>query len=397
MSLCKGQPFLLFYPTRRGFVLLSCSLLALTLGLLRGELAATLIGAILLAYSVFTFFLLLLCSFYTKIAFLVHAEYQATYYTDPDLATSKRITITHPITSEPSDLPDSLPRGVYYPHLPRRKYSDIPRFFTCSRPPDRPFETLIGFPLESPSIIPELPEGSSDALRGKSTFRRSEDLHETRLYQPGDDPRRVNWKVYAHSGELAVREGELLPPPKSEYALIINEHFNEVRLQSTFDELINRLYALCLTLLRRQCLLRLVYSPVGTSVTSIVLSPDDPSSPERLRHALAYPRLRTDAPTLIDYRHDIPQGATILYASLPFYGDNLTALTGERDRLIVLTGPTVPPKPHITVKGVVRSMLFRESIDGEPRGTIHSFAKGNLQLASFREQLNKEGYYVETL
>lgn len=393
----KEQPFLLLYPTKRGLVLLSCSLLALSLGLLRGELAATLIGAILLSYSAFMVVLLIICSFYPPISFMVHAEYQATYYTDPDLAKSKKTTITHPIANDSSDHPDSLPRGVYYPRLPRRNYSDIPRFFICSRPPDTPFETLIGFPLESPSIIPELPEGSSDALRGKSTFRRSEDLHETRLYQPGDDPRRVNWKVYAHSGELAVREGELLPPPKSEYVLIINEHVNDSRLQSSFDELINRLYTLCLALIRRQCLLRLIYSPLGSSITSVVLSLDDPSSPERLRHALAYPRLRADAPTLLDYHNAIPQKATILYASLPLHGENLTSITSERDRLIVLTGPTVPPKPQLTVMGVFRSMLFRESRFGEPRRTNRLFAKDGLQLAAFREKLAKEGYYVETL
>jgi hypothetical protein len=409
MRLSKGNPFLLLYPTKRGIMLLSCSLLALALGLVRGELATTLMGAILLSYSAFTVILLLLCSFYPRITFLVHAEYHASYYTDPDLATSKKTTLTYPIANVPSGPPDPFPRGVYYPRRPRRIYTDIPRFFVCSRRPDRPFETRVGFPSEGPCVIPDLPEGSSDSLRGKSTFRRSEDLHETRLYQPGDDPRRVNWKVYAHSGQLAVREGELLPPPNSEYAILINERIagsthtgkrdnvDETFLQSSLDELINRLYAVCLALMKRQCILRLIHSPIGTSITSVVLSPDDPPSVERLRHALAYPRLRADAPTLIDFRRSIPQGATILYASLPFYSDNLAALTGERERLIVLTGPTLPPKAQASVMGLLRSMLYRDTGADAPKLIDKALTKCALQVPAFRNKLAKEGFHVETL
>jgi uncharacterized protein (DUF58 family) len=45
--------------------------------------------------------------------------------------------------------------------------------------------------------------------------RRSEELFETRRYVPGDDPRKINWKLFARWNELLVRIGEEVPPPRS--------------------------------------------------------------------------------------------------------------------------------------------------------------------------------------
>ena len=40
----------------------------------------------------------------------------------------------------------------------------------------------------------------------------STDFFENRKYYPGDDTRRINWKIFAHSGELHIREVEKIPP-----------------------------------------------------------------------------------------------------------------------------------------------------------------------------------------
>ncbi|MFP4010531.1 MAG: DUF58 domain-containing protein [Spirochaetaceae bacterium] len=47
------------------------------------------------------------------------------------------------------------------------------------------------------------------------TRHRSDELFETRRYVPGDDPRRINWKLFAHWNEMLVRIGEEVPPPRS--------------------------------------------------------------------------------------------------------------------------------------------------------------------------------------
>jgi uncharacterized protein (DUF58 family) len=56
--------------------------------------------------------------------------------------------------------------------------------------------------------------------------RRSEELLEVRKYYPGDDARRMNWKVFAHSRELFLRVGEETPPPESRILFILDTSAN---------------------------------------------------------------------------------------------------------------------------------------------------------------------------
>ncbi len=50
--------------------------------------------------------------------------------------------------------------------------------------------------------------------------KRSDEFLESRQYFPGDDVRRINWKTYAHLGELFIRLGEELPEPDSRIIII---------------------------------------------------------------------------------------------------------------------------------------------------------------------------------
>ena len=43
-----------------------------------------------------------------------------------------------------------------------------------------------------------------------------------RKYYPGDDARRLNWKVFAHSRELFLRVGEETPPPESRILFVLD-------------------------------------------------------------------------------------------------------------------------------------------------------------------------------
>ncbi|HOV15824.1 MAG TPA: DUF58 domain-containing protein, partial [Spirochaetota bacterium] len=48
----------------------------------------------------------------------------------------------------------------------------------------------------------------------------SQDFFDNRKYYPGDDFRRINWKVFAHSNELHIRQEEKIPPKVGEIFLI---------------------------------------------------------------------------------------------------------------------------------------------------------------------------------
>jgi uncharacterized protein (DUF58 family) len=52
--------------------------------------------------------------------------------------------------------------------------------------------------------------------------RAREDLIEVRKYFPGDDVRKINWKVFAHTQELLIREGDDTPPPASNLLFVLD-------------------------------------------------------------------------------------------------------------------------------------------------------------------------------
>ena len=84
--------------------------------------------------------------------------------------------------------------------------------------------------LASPRRADEPPEvraraGDSD-LQPEFSFQRTDDLIDHRPYVPGDDPRRINWKLYSHGGGLFVREGEYEPPPHSNILILVDTEYD---------------------------------------------------------------------------------------------------------------------------------------------------------------------------
>ncbi len=104
------------------------------------------------------------------------------------------------------------------------------------------FEDLFGLARSTHSlagrrelrVYPEVPGGErvppaseldGESMRRHNRRRASDDLIESRPYVAGDDPRRLNWKLYAHLGELLVRIGEHTPPPHGSVAVFLDTGF----------------------------------------------------------------------------------------------------------------------------------------------------------------------------
>ncbi|MCL2609679.1 MAG: DUF58 domain-containing protein [Treponema sp.] len=74
---------------------------------------------------------------------------------------------------------------------------------------------------------PTADAGSGESLlRPKASLRRSDILSDHRPYVPGDDPRRINWKLYGHGGSLFLREGEPEPPPHSSLTIVVDGQYD---------------------------------------------------------------------------------------------------------------------------------------------------------------------------
>jgi uncharacterized protein (DUF58 family) len=69
-------------------------------------------------------------------------------------------------------------------------------------------------------------EQAEDTAVWSRRRRRSEELLEARKYYPGDDMRRLNWKVFAHMDELFLRVGEEVPPPESRVLCVLDTAAN---------------------------------------------------------------------------------------------------------------------------------------------------------------------------
>jgi hypothetical protein len=81
---------------------------------------------------------------------------------------------------------------------------------------------LLVSPLPSETKLPIKTLSGGTEQRQDYHYIKTDDLIDHRPYVPGDDPRRINWKLYGHAGDLFVREGEPEPPPHSRLLILID-------------------------------------------------------------------------------------------------------------------------------------------------------------------------------
>ena len=70
-------------------------------------------------------------------------------------------------------------------------------------------------------------EGGDQAIQNASKVS-STDFFENRKYYPGDDVRRINWKIFAHIDELHIREVEKIPPKVGEISLLFAPYSDNI-------------------------------------------------------------------------------------------------------------------------------------------------------------------------
>jgi len=68
--------------------------------------------------------------------------------------------------------------------------------------------------------LPIYMDKGGDLVIQKIIKENSTDFFENRKYFPGDDPRKINWKILAHTGELQIREVEKIPPKAGEISIV---------------------------------------------------------------------------------------------------------------------------------------------------------------------------------
>lgn len=117
-----------------------------------------------------------------------------------------------------------LPRGLY--DVCRIRV-DLPGVFRLVR-------ARLAAVLEQVELVRAVPLAADTTSRAPAILRggtagvvlrsseRNDELVEQRPYHPGDDPRRLEWRLFAHTGELFVRIGEEVPPPTRAATVVID-------------------------------------------------------------------------------------------------------------------------------------------------------------------------------
>ncbi len=276
--------------------------------------------------------------------------------------------IRFPLPVPPKDYVPELPgRGVYVADSAQCAISDFAGLFTLRTRMTKDVEGTTIRLVPNPSPVRPLwePESPAGISGGASSFLRSEELYEVRQFMPGDDPRKINWKVFAHTGTLSVRDGELLPPPASELTVTFWAPLPDRRWpygsgeheeRELFELLASRAASACLTLIAAGKNLR--FPADG----NILVRHDDPHARDRVLEALA-------APTLEGSRGkpDSPPGqdpASIVCFFLPprsftgFSGDFPERNSASKDSLTFFVGPSGKAPLRESLKKRIQGFIF---------------------------------------
>lgn len=258
-----------------------------------------------------------------------------------------------------------LTRGIYHITHQALLVTDPARLFRMYIQQEAQTNPIL-IPADCGETASQLPPATRrQRAKGASTFERSEDLHETRSYMPGDDPRKIHWRAAAHTGELTIRQGELLPPPEALTTVIIYPSSLYTPVRSTtadkageivqqknlFDLFSARVCALLLTeaLISRPVML-ITLDPRGT-VTTVQLPPGYAGRQELSSRFLAVPQNGTAISPDILFSA-VPERSSVLFCCPGHTAKNanpselspeiISALHRHSASCTVCIGPEVP-------------------------------------------------------
>jgi uncharacterized protein (DUF58 family) len=147
-------------------------------------------------------------------------------------------------------------------------FSDIFGFFRAGQKIQRPDTApLLAVPArhELRSALRAASGGIETDPKTGGIRLNKENLTDQRPYIAGDDPRRINWKLYGHVGDLFVREDEREKPPHSEITLFCDTVIDtglytaeEGRL--TVDKLCTLALSICAGYIERGILVKIAFS-----------------------------------------------------------------------------------------------------------------------------------------
>lgn len=354
-----------------GIMYTAIGLLLLVSGLLRGELLSAACGGLLIVYAGFAVVALGITAFFwrseepdveirgesftvrlkaalsrrpfpicvpgTAVSYIF--EFSAAPHPDAETVLTVSVSLQDMQTVYRAE---NVPRGRYFDKRQYLCIRDFAGFFSIlfmQRPQEHRLYTVLQpiIPIED-RHFPNLRSGAVDNVPSQE---RTAELYESRPYFPGDDPRKIHWKLYAHTRTLAIKLGAFKPPPVKQLTIYIEEPLlikkkNRALLASVFDAFIGRLSFLilrmqetgiqCSILLNDYCAEERAAPLRGMPRKSLQrydVQTEETSALIRIRNLLSIPLLCSEPKNIPDVQavfHAVPEKGGLLYCYVPPVG-----------------------------------------------------------------------------
>ena len=223
--------------------------------------------------------------------------------------------------------PENLTRGRYFYKRLYLNIRDFAGFFAAAytQPPCLSVPYIVVQPVIPPqkAVFSDL---CSRTVNDLPSQERTSELYESRPYFPGDDPRKIHWKLYAHTNTLSIKLGAFEPPPVKRLTIYIEEPVcvkkkERALTASIFDAFIGRLSGVIIELLDAgiQCSL-LLYDYPQQSLQRYEITEEASAAAAQIQNLLAIPALRVSPEALLDavaVFNAVPDGGGLLYCYVP--------------------------------------------------------------------------------
>lgn len=351
--------------TRHGAVYTVVGALLLISGLLRGELLSTVCGGVLTLYAGFAAAAVAISALCWKSeepdfasdggGFTVTparsktaqsesaktfphcipgtaAFYAIEFSLSPDSTAETFVSVSIPLQGMRTEYhPENLARGRYFYKRQYLNIRDFAGFFAAAytQPPCLSVPYIVVQPVIPPqkTVFPDL---RSRVVNELPSQERTHELYESRPYFPGDDPRKIHWKLYAHTNTLSIKLGAFEPPPVKRLTIYIEEPVCVKKKErawviSIFDAFIGRLSGVIIELLNAgiQCSLLLYDYPQQSLQRYEITEEEGAAAAAQIQTLLAIPALRASPealPDAADIFQAVPDGGGLLYCYMPTEG-----------------------------------------------------------------------------
>ena len=223
--------------------------------------------------------------------------------------------------------PENLTRGRYFYKRQYLNIRDFAGFFAAAytQPPCLSVPYIVVQPV-IPSNKALFLDLRSRAVNDLPSQERTHELYESRPYFPGDDPRKIHWKLYAHTNTLSIKLGAFEPPPVKRLTVYIEEPVcvkkkERALTASVFDAFIGRLSGVIIELLNAgiRCSL-LLYDYSQQSLQRYEITEEASAAAAQIQNLLAIPALHTSPEALPDAAEVFQaasDGGGLLYCYVP--------------------------------------------------------------------------------